>query len=60
MLAAWLVTKDGAEAPQAVHARIMDMRRALVDEDQIALWLTIDDAVREWLRARPKPSETIH
>ncbi len=60
MLAAWLATKHGAEAPQAVHARIMDMRCALADEDQSALWPTIDDAVSEWLRSRPRQSETIH
>jgi hypothetical protein len=61
MLAAWIVTKHGAEAaPFAVHSRIMGLRRALADEQQISLWLQIDDAVREWARMSPRPKDSIH
>ncbi len=60
MMAAWLVARHGAEAPLAVHARIMALRRALADEQRIASWLMIDDAVHELVRIRPRDSDTIH
>lgn len=60
MLAAWLVVKHGAEAPLHVHSRIMDMRRALADEDQIALWLLIDDAVHELVRPAAPANDWVH
>lgn len=60
MMAAWLVARHGAEAPLAVHARIMALRRALADEQHIASWLMIDDAVHELVRIRPRDSDTIH
>ena len=60
MMAAWLVARHGTEAPLAVHARIMAMRRALADEHHIASWLMIDDAVHELVRIKPRDSDTIH
>ncbi len=60
MMAAWLVARHGVEAPLAVHARIMALRRALADEQQIASWLMIDDAVHELVRVKPRESDTGH
>lgn len=60
MIAAWLVARHGAEAPLAVHARIMALRRALVDEERITSWLLIDDAVHELVRLTPRETDTIH
>jgi protein-tyrosine phosphatase len=60
IMAAWLVARHGAAAPQEVHARILAMRRALADEQQIASWLMIDGAVHELVRAEPRDSETVH
>jgi hypothetical protein len=60
MMAVWLVAKHGAEAAQAVHSRIMALRRALAPEQHIASWLMIDYAVHELVRARPTDSETVH
>jgi hypothetical protein len=60
ILAAWLVARHGAEAPFAVHSRIMALRRALADERHIASWLMIDDAVQELVRMTPSEEDTIH
>lgn len=60
IVAAWLVAKHGTEAPVAVHTHIMSLRRALADEQHIASWLRIDDAVHELVRDKLKPSDTIH
>ncbi len=60
MIAAWLVARHGAEAPLAVHARIMALRRALADEHRITSWLMIDDAVHELVRLTPRETDTIH
>jgi len=49
-----------AEAPLAVHVRIMALRRALVDERRITSWLLIDDAVHELVRVTPRESDTVH
>ena len=60
MIAAWLVARHGPEAPLAVHARIMALRRALADEHRISSWLMIDDAVHELVRVTPGERDTIH
>jgi hypothetical protein len=60
MMAAWLVAKHGVYASQAVHSRIMALRRALAPEQHIASWLMIDGAVHELVRTKPKETETVH
>jgi hypothetical protein len=60
MLAAWLVKKHDTEAPYAVHARIMAMRRARVEHELIAFWFLVDDAVRDWGRTSPGSADTVH
>jgi hypothetical protein len=60
MIAAWLVARHGPEAPLAVHARIMSLRRALADEQHISSWLMIDDAVHELVRVTPRETDTVH
>ncbi|HJT08498.1 MAG TPA: hypothetical protein VJ747_16320 [Stellaceae bacterium] len=60
MIAAWLVARHGPEAPLAVHARIMALRRALADEQRISSWLMIDDCVHELVRVKPSERDTIH
>lgn len=59
ILATWLVTRHGAKAPYAVHTRIMAMRRALAEQERIAFWLRVDDAVRAWASG-PGPADTLH
>jgi hypothetical protein len=60
IVAAWLVAKHGVEAPTAVHSHIMSLRRSLADEQHIASWLKIDDAVHELVRVKRQASDTIH
>jgi hypothetical protein len=60
ILATWLVQKHGADAPYAVHERIMAMRHAMIEQEHIDLWLMVDDAVRAWLKTAPSPQDTIH
>jgi len=60
MIAAWLVARHGPEAPLAVHARIMSLRRALADEQRISSWLMIDNCVHELVRVTPGERDTIH
>ena len=60
IVAAWLVAKHGAEAPSAVHAHIMSLRRSFADEHHIASWIMIDDAVHELCRVKRKVGDTIH
>jgi hypothetical protein len=60
ILAAWPVMRHGAQAPYAVHDRIMALRRALADEKRIALWLSVDEAVRQWVRPSPAESDRLH
>ncbi len=52
LLATWIDTQHGAEAPKVVHSRIMSLRRDLADDGEIALWLSVDDAVHQWAKAR--------
>ena len=60
IVAAWLVAKHGPKAPEAVHSHILSLRRSLADEQHVASWLLIDDAVQELVRVQRNSSDTIH
>lgn len=51
-VAAWLVAKHGAAAPNVVSARIARLRDGEVEASAIASWLQVDQAVHELTRAR--------
>jgi hypothetical protein len=58
-VAAWLIARHGAAAPEVVSARIARLRDGEVERSAITSWLQVDQAVHELTRA-PAEDERVN
>jgi hypothetical protein len=60
LVAAWMVSKFGPNAPVVVDRKLAAMERGHVDERRLLIWCQIGRAVLEIIKNKPEARETVH